>query len=194
VPGGAQADRTRAPKASHLYLGLGGAEAPTVGYASSRMPTSRYPLEPLSRLRQERLDGAERALAAAIRAREAAERTRIEALRAHQEQRRKAEALEAAERDALARGELRAEDLARSGAWALRAGAEGARLLDAVVQARRAEERSRSAEERARSAAASCAAEMHVVSAHAARWQGAQQTAQERAEEEAAVEAWRPKR
>lgn len=164
-----------------------------MGYASGRMPTKRYPLEPLARLRQERLDGAERALAAAIRARTAAERAGVEARRAHAEQRAKAVAAQDAEHDALVRGELRAVDLARSGAWALRSDAEAARLAAAVLHAKAVEERARAAEERARAAATACAANAQVVSTHQARWQGAERAARERADEEAAVEAWRPK-
>jgi dTMP kinase len=158
------------------------------------MPTPRYPLEPLARLRESRIEAAERALARATAARVAAQQTRTDAERAAEEHRRTTLALRAAEREALARGELRALDLAREDAWAARRAAEAVRMAGDAAEARAAEERARSAEQSARAAAASCAADARVVRDHRERWARERRATAEGVEDDAAIEAWRAKR
>ena len=77
----------------------------------------KYPLEPLLEHRERRVEDATAELGDAVRAREAAEseKARAEAERRAGEE--SAARTRAAEADLLAKGELRAVDLARAQAW-----------------------------------------------------------------------------
>jgi hypothetical protein len=158
------------------------------------MAKEKYPLEPLSRLRQARLEGASRELAAAVRARSSAEQARADAQRACERHRQASDDVKSAERAALGRGDLSAADLARAEAWAARVEVEADALSSRVEQARRVESQARESEERARAGTGARAAEARVVSEHEERWREAQRAKAERVDEEASVEAWRSKR
>jgi hypothetical protein len=158
------------------------------------MPKRSYPLEPLVRVRKLRLDAAERALADAAAARSTAEQARAGADRANEAHRHATSIVTEAERAALSRGELSAGDLARADAWSRAQDAEGGRLADAVARACATEERARSVEAQARAALASHAADVRVVDEHAARWRDGERARADRAEEDEAAEAWRPRR
>jgi hypothetical protein len=156
------------------------------------MVKNQYPLESLARLRKQRLEGAERSLADAVRACGAAERARDEARRASEAHREATAAIERAERVALSRGERRAMDLTREGAWAMGRRVEALRLAEGVAVGEQALERARTAERDARAVVTARAADVRVMSEHMARWHAAQQARAERVEEDAAMEAWRP--
>jgi len=154
------------------------------------MTRRRYPLAPLARLRASRLDAAERTLAGATTARDAAEGARVEAERARDEHHDATARTRAAERVALERGDLCAGDLAREHDWARARDAEVQHLENHLAQARASEDRARASENHARASAARCAAEARVVREHAARWENGQLAMAERAAEEEATEAW----
>jgi len=153
-----------------------------------------YPLEPLVRVRRDRVDASARALASAIEAREAAERGRrsAEAERArHADEARRARESEAG---ALARGELSAADLQRQGAWDARVRWEDEERARRVAAAGEREATAVGAEGEARGGVAKAEAESKVVAEHRARWAAEGARAAEVASEEGAAEAWRPRR
>lgn len=158
------------------------------------MRPPRYALEPLADLRRSKADEAATGLAAAVAGRDASERQRRAA-----EQRREghdAQAAQAreAEHEALARGELRAADLARGDAWEVRVATERAALTGALDQARASEEQARTAEAAARSELANREADARVIEKDRARWDEQQRKRAEAKEEEEAAEAYRPPR
>jgi hypothetical protein len=150
----------------------------------------KYPLEPLLEHRERRVEDATAELGDAVRAREAAEtaKARAEAERRAEEER--AAQTRAAEADLLAKGELRAVDLARAQAWEH---AERARLADlAAAEGRAASivDAARGAEQDARTALAQKKADHDVVAKDEARFIDGKKRDQEAREEEAAEEAW----
>ena len=157
------------------------------------MRSKKYPLEALQRVRQDRRETSARALAIAIRAREKAERCRLEA----EVERARLEAEAARVRDAescvLWRGELSVADLQRQGAWDARTrweDDERARSLAALAETVAT---ARAGEGQARADVAVGDAEVKVVSEHQSRWESAGRAVEEAAEEEASAEAWRPR-
>jgi hypothetical protein len=158
------------------------------------MRRRRYPLEPLAELRDTRVDQAVRGLAAAIAERDQAERGRRAAEESRASHDTAAARARSAEADALAHGELRVSDLARADAWELRVAAERAALTAEVDRARGTEHRAREGEQVARGEVASRRADADVIERDRARWTDAQRRQLEARDEEAASEAWRPKR
>jgi hypothetical protein len=158
------------------------------------MRPPRYALEPLAKVREERVDEAVRGLAQAVAGREATERSR-RAAEAHRETHESAAAkTREAERRALDRGELRVEDLARAGEWELRVAAEHAALLAAEERALAAACEARNEEQGAQGEVATRKADAEVVEKDRARWAEGQRKRAEAREEEEAAEAYRPKR
>ena len=155
---------------------------------------SKYPLELLAELREKKAAEATHQLGEAVRKREAAARTLRAAELRREAQARAVLAVRKAELEALARGDLRAQDLARTDAWAIRASAEHKVLGGAVERAANAEAKARHDERAAQNALATQRAEVRVVAVHRARWDDEQRRGLEAREEEAASEAWRPKR
>ncbi len=154
----------------------------------------KYPLEPLAELREKKADEANRRLAEAVRKREAAARTlRVAELR-REAQARAVLAVRTAVLVGLARGELRAKQLGRADVGAFRAAAERRVLGGAVDRAASAEAKARDDERAAQGAMAAQRAEVRVVTLHRARWDEQRLRGLEAREEEAASEAWRPKR
>jgi hypothetical protein len=158
------------------------------------MRRRRYPLEPLAELRDRRVDQAVHELAASIAGRDEAERSRRAAEESRSSHNSAAQRARVAEADALARGELRVSDLARADAWELRVAAERAALTAEVDRARGAEHRAREGEHAARGEVASRQADAEVIEKDRARWADAQRRQSDARDEEAASEAWRPKR
>jgi hypothetical protein len=154
----------------------------------------KYPLEPLAALREKKVERATTELAGALRTREAAARTlrTAEARRDAQEQ--AAARVRAAELEALAKGELRARDLARVDAWGVRAGAERAALVTIVDRAATAEGTAREAEAQAQASLVVRHADARVVEVHRERWNEERRKDLEARDEQASEEAWRPKR
>ncbi len=155
------------------------------------MPRTRYPLEPLARVRAEKVDVAATGLAKAIVAREGAERARVEAEAERARQDALAKQVRDAEAGALASGALLAADLQRQGAWDARMRWEDEERARKVADARGAEVHARSEERGARTAVATAEAEAKVVSNHKDRWTKERDRALEAADEEGAAEAWR---
>jgi hypothetical protein len=154
----------------------------------------KYPLGPLAELREKKVEEAAGVLAAALAEREAAAR----ALRGA-ELRREGHAqavarVHAAELEALSRGDLRARDLARVDAWAVRVSAEREALAAVVDHARIADAEARERQGAAKGSMASCSADARLVAGHRARWDEARRRSLEASEEEALSDAWHPKR
>jgi hypothetical protein len=158
------------------------------------MRPPRYPLEPLAQLRQDQVEAAVRGLAAAVAGRDAAERVRSGAEQRRQAHQAAAAHVRDAEGEALARGELRAADLARAGAWEVRVASERDALASDLERAAGAEARARAVEEKARGEVAERKAGAEVVAADQTRWREALRKKGEAKEEEAAEEAFRRKR
>jgi hypothetical protein len=157
------------------------------------MRRPKYPLEPLAQLRQRKANEAAEAFATAVVERENAERACVDAERRRAMHEAEAHELRQAEADALGRGELRAGDLARTGAWELGVSAQRQRHDDAVERAKGQEGRARDGERDARERVASARADVDVVDKDRAKWRDSQLRREEAQEEEAASEAWRRK-
>jgi hypothetical protein len=158
------------------------------------MPLSKYPLEPLLRLRDRRVDVAAGELGRSTRALEEASRTRAAAQEACSRHHEAAADQRRVEGTALAAGELRAGDLAVAEAWGLRVEAE-ARALQGHTDAARADETRAEAHEReAKARLADRKVEAEQVHKHRARFDDARKKVAEARDEEASFEAWRPKR
>jgi nicotinamide riboside kinase len=155
------------------------------------MRSRSYPLEAVVELRDSKVKEAARRLAAAARAREAAERAReaVQIRRADHDG--AADVVRRAELGALARGQLRAVDLARADAWALRVAAERDALTAGIASARAAEATAIDHEHHAGGDVASFRADAKVVEKHRAGWDDAERKASEAREEDALSEAWR---
>jgi hypothetical protein len=158
------------------------------------MPRQKYPLEPLATLRDRRLEEATGILAVTIRARDAAA-GRLRAALLQRESHAKAVAgVRRVELEALGRGDLRARDLARADAWAIRAAGEREALTSVVQDARAAETKASASQGEAEASVVSRRADAQAVAGHRGRWDEARRRALEASEEEAAFEAWRPRR
>jgi hypothetical protein len=155
------------------------------------MRPPRYALEPLAKLRDEKVDEAARGLATAVRERDAAERTRRAAETRREAHEAAATEVRATEREALQRGELRAVDLALADGWEVRVAAERATLVADVERAGAAESRAREAESQAQRQVAERQADAQVIAKDRARWQDAVRKRVEAKEEEEAAEAYR---
>jgi hypothetical protein len=158
------------------------------------MRPQRYPLEPLSDLRDRRVEEATGMLAAVIRAKDAATARLRTALLRRDGHARATAGVRQAELEALGRGDLRARDLARVDAWGVRTGAERDALTAAVAAAQDVEAKERVRQAQAQASVAARTADAQVVASHRARWDEAGRRAVEASAEEAAFEAWRPKR
>ncbi len=158
------------------------------------MPSSKYPLDALVRLREGAADSATRELAEAVRAREASEARRAHAARETAHHTARADDVRADESSRLTRGELTVADLARADAWEGRIRAEAEALRAREDAARSAEDEARLVEGDARGALASRKADHDVVVKDKARFVDIARRAQEARDEEGAAEAWRPKR
>lgn len=157
------------------------------------MRPPRYPLEPLAKLRGDQADAAVRGLAAAVAGRDAAERERRLAEQRRDDHEAAAARVREVEQEALARGELRVGDLARAGAWETRVATESEMMTSAAERARGAETQAREVERTAQGDVAARKADVEVVGADRARWDGALRKKAEAREEEAAEEAFRHK-
>lgn len=158
------------------------------------MRKAKYPLESLQRVRDAKVEDATSELGKAVSARETAERERARAEAVKEEHRRAAEEKRASERKALEEGQLRVADLARRDAWEFGVNAEAARLAQVEGAAKAKESDARDAEQTARESLALKKADADVVAKDKARFVEQRQKRALASEEEAAEEAWRPKR
>jgi hypothetical protein len=158
------------------------------------MRPPKYPLQPLAELRKKKVDDAASVAAAATRQHDAAARARLGAQRRCEDYDRVTVRAREAEGDALARGELRAVDLARADTWIVRVSAERTALAAGLEGAREAEAKAKAGESDAQAAVASCRAEAELIARHRADWNEAVRKRVEAKEEEASSEAWRRKK
>jgi hypothetical protein len=154
----------------------------------------KYPLEPLLGHRERKVDDATVELGAAIAQREAAEAARLRAERARREAEERAAAIRADEAARLAKGELRAVDLARKEAWEVAVAAQMSDLTRDVAKAEREAASAHEGEASARAELARTKADRDVVAKDKGRFVDAQRRAAEAADEENAGEAWRGRR
>jgi hypothetical protein len=150
----------------------------------------KYPLEPLLEHRERRVDDATAELGDAVRAREAAEAAKARAQADRRAEEERAARTRGAEADLLAKGELRAVDLARAQAWEHAEQLRLAQLAAAEGRAASAVDAARGAEQDARAALSQKKADHDVVAKDEARFIDAKKREQEAREEEAAEEAW----
>ncbi len=158
------------------------------------MRPRKYPLEALADLRHRRVEEATGVLGSAIRARDAAERLLRAAELRREGQAQAVAGVRKAELEMLDRGDLCALDLARADAWGIRTAAERKILTAGVDQAQAAEAQAREGQAKAQASVASRRADAQVLAGHRSRWDEEHRRALEASEEEAAFEAWRPKR
>ncbi len=155
------------------------------------MPSPKYPLKPLLEQRQRTVDDATAELGGAIRAREAADAARMRAETNRQQAAERAKRVRDEEAERLARGELRAADLAHGQAWEIGAQAQMQQLERAVETAERSVERARDEEHLARTGLAQKMADRDVVAKDEGRFEDRLKKRALAAEEEAAEEVYR---
>ena len=156
--------------------------------------SAKYPLAPLARVRESKVDAATLALTDAVRTREAAEVQRRDAEGVLAQALREAEEVRHLERAALDRHELSVSDLARRDAWEHRIERERVVLEDSLFLAREAEAAANVAEAAARRDVLLREADAGVVEKDHQRWRVAEGRRAEARDEEGAAEAWRPRR
>jgi hypothetical protein len=147
-----------------------------------------YPLEPLGKVREARVDGATSELAAAVGAREDAESRRVAAETTRAKAKEEALATQVKER-----GELTVADLMRENAWELRVRADDATHAEKVARAAESEAAAVDDETRARVALAEKQADAKVVEKDRERWSVQEHKRADAREEEDAAEGWRKK-
>ena len=158
------------------------------------MPGRKYPLDPLIKLRELQVEDAARELAKTIAERQAAERQRIALEEARARAEEDARTMRDGERGALEKGELRAGDLHRAQAWEIDVAEEHKRLAQHIAAAAQGEAKASEQEEAARKDLASREADADVVDKDKARFDAGEAKRETSKEEEAAAEAWRPRR
>jgi chromosome segregation ATPase len=158
------------------------------------MERKKYPLDPLLKLRERQVDAATQKLAEAVGARQAAEKKREAAEAAKAKAEDRARELREKERDALEKGGLRAGDLHAGRAWEFAVEEERRRLAQQVDAASQGEKKARDTERGAQHDLASREADAEVVDQDKERFETKRKQAELAKEEEAANEAWRPKR
>jgi hypothetical protein len=157
------------------------------------MPTAKYPLELLGRLRKQEADEAARDLATAAGTRDAAESERRLAADRRDAHERDGARLRAFEILALARGGLRVADLAQAQSWEVAFEAERRKLTSSARESQAAAAAALDAVRRFQSRASLCLAKAELVARDRTRWSEAQRKVHEALDEEASFEAWRLK-
>ena len=154
----------------------------------------RYPFEALQWLRRQRVD--REALVVTERAHRTsharADEARARAARQGTEQH--IDELSRAEQARLDDGAVRAGDLARVGEWRMGADAELRAKTEREARASEALRTEVAAETVARRMLGVASSEAELIDAHRVEWRAEHEAAQERSEEEAAVEQWTAKR
>jgi hypothetical protein len=163
-------------------------QRPRISRKMRRNP--KYPLAPLREHRDRKVEAATAELGGAVRTREAADEARRAAERERLAAEARAAAVRADEAARLARGELRAGDLARGQAWEYGAQTQIAQLTDAEVQAAERLAAARAAEGAARQGLAHEKADLDVVVKDQGRFEDRARRARDAAEEEAAEEVF----
>jgi hypothetical protein len=159
-----------------------------VRYAS-RVVTRKYPLDPLKRVRAEKVDQRARALFGAMRELEAAGVEVDKKTRAKEQLDESLKATARSERERLERGELTAADLAREAAWNVSADRQRLQAARAVDEAKKGHVQANAHVERERTTLATAQAEAKVVEKHHDKWRAARDAADRSRDEESAEEA-----
>jgi hypothetical protein len=164
-----------------------------VGFVGARYPTSvvtrKYPLDPLKRVRAEKVDQRARALSQALGEVEKARAEREQRELAKRELERSLQDVARAEGERLERGELSVADLARGAAFGIAGEMKRAAHAKAVDQARSGHTKALSHAETSRQGLASARADAEVVEKHHQKWQKAREADAISKEEETAEEA-----
>lgn len=150
----------------------------------------KYPLTSLREHRDRKVDAATAELGGAVRLREAADEAKRAAERDREQAETRAAAVRNDEAERLARGELRADDLARAQAWEYAARAEITDLTQAIDRAARHLDATRDAEGVARATLAQEKADLDVVAKDQARFDEQALRARNAAEELEAEEVF----
>lgn len=155
------------------------------------MPSPKYPLRPLLDHRERKVDAATVELGGAIRGRESADRAREAAEVVRRDAEERAARVKAEEAARLARGELRAADLAREHTWEIGARGEIQQLARKVETAEQQAARARAEEVGAREALTTSITDRDVVAKDEARFVDREKKRALAVEEEAAEEVFR---
>ncbi len=161
-----------------------------IGRASyhQRVVKRKYPLDPLKRVRAEKVDQEARALSTALGA---AELARIETERRERAKRELEQALretQESERERLEHGAMTAADLARGAAFDVAGGLRRAAHERSVDEARASEARAASAADDKRKDLATAQSDAEVVEKHHEKWERARLAETMAKEEESAEE------
>jgi hypothetical protein len=156
--------------------------------------TKRYPLEPLRRVRVEKLNGAERALGQAQRDLEEARGTLVHREREKADIDGESQRIREGEFERLARGELSASDLLRGAAWGVGAALRAQEKAHEIDEARAAVSSSQKTVETRQSSAMHAQADKQVVERDRDRFRRAEDAAAVEAEDEAAEETFLSRR
>jgi hypothetical protein len=155
----------------------------------SSVVTRKYTLDPLKRVRAEKVDQGARALSQALgeveRARTEQERREL----AKRELERSLSEVAQAEREKLEKGELSVADLARGAAFGIAGEMKRAVHREAVEQAQSSHAKAASHAEESRQVLASARADADVVEKHHEKWRKAREAEAISKEEENAEEA-----
>ena len=151
----------------------------------------RYPLDPLKRVRAEKVDEEARALSRAMGQLEEATASAERRELAKRELERSLSEVALAERRKLEDGQLTAIDLARAAAFDIAGDIERAARARALEQARADELRARTSVQAKRGDLSMARAEAEVVEKHHQKWEKARQTLAHAKDEESAEEAHR---
>ena len=151
--------------------------------------TRKYPLDPLKRVRADKVDQRARSLSEALRRAEVTGTEVERKARAKEQLEQSLSATALGELEMLEKGELTAADLARGAAWGLSADLRRDQMSRAVDEAAKEHARARSQAEKERSSLASAQADAKVVEKHHERWRAVGQAADIAREEENAEEA-----
>lgn len=158
------------------------------------MPGRKYPLDPLVNLRERKVEEKTRALAGAVSAHQAAEQKRRAAEAARASADDAAAKTRERERAALESGVLRAGDLHAGRAWEFGVAEERKRLTQQVTTAEQQERAAKEKEDQERAELAAREADAEIVEKDKSRFVEGERKRELAKEEEAAVEAWRPRR
>jgi len=150
----------------------------------------KYPLAPLREHRDRKVEAAMAELGGAVRTREGADEAKRAAERERLAAEARAGAVRANEAARLARGELRAGDLAHGQAWEYGARSQIAELADAEGRAAERLTAARAAEGAARRELAQKKADLDVVAKDQGRFDDKVRRTRDAAEEEAAEEVF----
>jgi len=151
--------------------------------------TRKYPLDPLKRVRAEKVDRKGRALSQAVVKTERALGELEQRERAKRKFEEELTTTERAERDRLEKGELTAADLARGAAWGIAADIEKKGYERATQEARASYTHARAEADNERTGLSMARAEAKVVEKHHEAWQNARRADVIADDEESAEEA-----